>query len=144
MVGLDPTISDDLGYRVAFASAPLARHGRVKRDHDGHVQRNGAEDRGLATQREIAVAVPQPDHTVTVTWADGVTGTISLTPFLAKGGVFAGLRDPAWFVREMRVMRGGIGLTWPGEVDFSADGLRRDAFPQEHPDKKRGTVATAA
>ena len=31
----------------------------------------------------------------------------------------------------MRILPGGIGLTWPNEVDFSADGLRHDAFPHE-------------
>ena len=77
---------------------------------------------------EIAEAVPHPDHTVTVTWADGVCGVVSLAPFLSKGGVFAALKDPGFFVREMRILHGGIGLTWPNEVDFSADGLRHDAF----------------
>jgi hypothetical protein len=62
-------------------------------------------------QHQIAAAVPHPDHTVTVTWTDGVTGT--------------------------------IGLTWPGEVDFSADGLRRDEFPLEQNGEKPGAVASA-
>ena len=31
----------------------------------------------------------------------------------------------------MSVLRGGIGLAWPNKVDFSADGLRQDAFPTE-------------
>jgi hypothetical protein len=40
-------------------------------------------------------------------------------------------RRPTYFVREMNILRGGMGLTWPNEVDFSADGLRHDAFPDE-------------
>jgi hypothetical protein len=48
-------------------------------------------------------------------------------PYLAKGGVFEPLKNPDYFVREMRLMRDGIGLIWPNEVDFSADGLRQDA-----------------
>jgi hypothetical protein len=80
---------------------------------------------------EIADAVPHPDHTVTVTWADGACGVVSFTPVIKKGGLFAALKDPDYFVREMRILRGGIGLTWPDEVDFSADGLRHDAFPKE-------------
>lgn len=80
---------------------------------------------------EIKDAVPHPDHTVTVTWSDDARATISFAPFLQKGGVFAALKDPAYFVKEMRVLSGGIGLTWPNEVDFSADGLRQDAFPAE-------------
>lgn len=78
---------------------------------------------------EITEAVPHPDHTVTVTWSDGARAEISLAPFLEKGGAFDALKDPDYFVREMRLMTGGIGLTWPNEVDFSADGLRQEAFP---------------
>ena len=81
---------------------------------------------------EIAEAVPHPDHhTVTVTWSDGARADISFTPFLEKGGLFEPLKDPDYFVREMRLLPHGIGLAWPNEVDFSADGLRQDAFPAE-------------
>lgn len=80
---------------------------------------------------EITEAVPHPDHTVTVTWSDGAQAKVSFAPFLEKGGVFEALKDPAYFVAEMRMLPGGIGLTWPNEVDFSADGLRQDAFPAE-------------
>jgi hypothetical protein len=80
---------------------------------------------------EIAEAEPHPDHTVSITWSDGVHGMVNFNPFIAQGGVFAALEDPEFFMREMRILRGGIGLTWPPEVDFSADGLRQDAFPNE-------------
>ncbi len=80
---------------------------------------------------EITEAVPHPDHTVTVTWSDGARADVSFAPFLEKGGLFEALKDPDYFVREMRLLRAGIGLTWPNEVDFSADGLRQDAFPAE-------------
>jgi|HubBroStandDraft_1064217.scaffolds.fasta_scaffold493773_2 hypothetical protein len=80
---------------------------------------------------EITQAVPHPDHTVTVTWSDGARAKVSLAPFLEKGGLFETLKDPVYFVKEMRILPGGIGLTWPNEVDFSADGLRQDAFPAE-------------
>jgi hypothetical protein len=79
----------------------------------------------------ITNAVAHPDHTATVTWSDGAQGTVDLTRFIAGGGLFAALEDADWFVREMRVLPGGIGLAWPSELDFSADGLRRDAFPHE-------------
>jgi hypothetical protein len=80
---------------------------------------------------EIAQAVPHPDHTVTVTWSDGARANVSFAPFLEKGGLFEALKDPHYFVREMRLLPHGIGLAWPNEVDFSADGLRQDAFPAE-------------
>jgi hypothetical protein len=77
---------------------------------------------------ETTEAVPHPDHTVTVTGSDGARATVGFAPFLAKGGAFEPLKNPDYFVREMRLMREGIGLTWPNGVDFSADGLRQDAF----------------
>ena len=80
---------------------------------------------------EIVDATPNPDHTVTITWADGAHGVVGFTRFMEQGALFSALRDPVWFVREMRILHGGIGLTWPNELDFSADGLRRDAFPDE-------------
>lgn len=80
---------------------------------------------------QITRAVPHLDHTVTVTWSDGVQANVSFAPFLEKGGVFAALKDPDYFVKEMRVLQGGIGLAWPNEVDFSADGVRQAAFPHD-------------
>jgi hypothetical protein len=47
-------------------------------------------------------------------------------------------------MREMRILRGGIGLAWPQEVDFSADGLRYDAFPLEEADEYDGVATPAA
>lgn len=90
---------------------------------------------------EITEAVPHLDHTVTVTWSDGVRADISFAPLLEKGSAFDALKDPAYFVKEMRVLPGGIGLTWPQEVDFSADGLRQDAFPAEATADKKGNTA---
>ena len=79
-------------------------------------------------QNEIVNAVAHPNHTVAIEWADGRHGVVDLTPFIERGELFAALLDPDYFVREMTILRGGIGLTWPDEVDFSADGLRRDAI----------------
>jgi hypothetical protein len=42
----------------------------------------------------------------------------------------------------MRILHGGIGLAWPNEVDFSADGFRCDAFPHEATGEFNPTVAT--
>jgi Protein of unknown function (DUF2442) len=66
-----------------------------------------------------------------VTWSDGARAEVSLGPFLEKGRLFEALKDPVHFVKEMRILPVGVGLTWPSEVDFSADGLRQDAFPAE-------------
>jgi hypothetical protein len=84
---------------------------------------------------QIAKAVARPDHTVAITWADGVSGIVDFTPFIERGELFDALKEPAYFVREMTILRNGIGLAWPNELDFSADGLRHDAFPDTAPDE---------
>jgi hypothetical protein len=79
----------------------------------------------------IADAVARPDHTVTVTWSDGITADVDMSPVIAKGNVFAPMADPVWFVANMRVATDRLGLEWPYRVDFSADALRFRAFPGE-------------
>lgn len=79
----------------------------------------------------ISSAVAHPDHTVTITWSDGITADVNLAPVLAKGNVFAPLRDAMYFVEKMRIAADRLGLEWPNRVDFSADGLRFRAFPEE-------------
>lgn len=79
----------------------------------------------------IVRAVPHLDHTVTITWSDGITANVDLSPVIAKGNVFARMQDTGYFVDRMRVADDRLGLEWPDRVDFSADGLRFRAFPEE-------------
>lgn len=79
----------------------------------------------------IDKAIAHPNYTVTVTWSDGITAIVDLSPVIAKGNVFAPLQDAAYFVEKMRVATDRLGLEWPNRVDFSADGLRFRAFPKE-------------
>ena len=79
----------------------------------------------------INSAVAHPDHTVTVTWSDGLTARVDLAPVVAKGNVFAPMQDAGFFVAKMQVAADKLGLEWPNRVDFSADGLRFRAFPEE-------------
>jgi len=79
----------------------------------------------------ISSATAHPDHSVTVTWSDGITARVDLTPVIAKGPVFAPLREAGFFVSQMQVAADRLGLEWPNRVDFSADGLRFRAFPEE-------------
>jgi hypothetical protein len=81
---------------------------------------------------EIRNAVARPDHTVAITWDDGASGVVDFAPFIMRGALFEALKEPSYFVSKMTILRGGLGLPWPNEVDFFfADGLRRDAFPEE-------------
>ena len=82
---------------------------------------------------DIKAAVAHPDHTVTITWTDGVTGVVDFLPVIDRGGWFTPLRDPDHFVATMILLPGGAGLTWPEEIDYPADALRRVAFPNGLP-----------
>ena len=78
---------------------------------------------------EIVSAEAHPDHTVTITWSDGARAVVDFLPMIDRGGWFTPLRDPDYFVSTMVLLPGGVGLTWPEEIDYSADFLRADAFP---------------
>jgi hypothetical protein len=88
-------------------------------------------------------AAAHPNLTVTVTWSDGVTAVVDLTPVIAKGSVFAPMRDPARFVGNMAIAADRLGLEWPNRVDLSADGLRFRAFPDEADAEFGASAATA-
>jgi hypothetical protein len=75
--------------------------------------------------------VAHRDHTVTVTWSDGVTAIVDLAPVIAIGNVFSQMQDPDYFVGSMRIAADRPGLEWPNHGDFSAGGLRFRAFPEE-------------
>ena len=85
---------------------------------------------------EIVEAIAQPDHTVTITWADGLRGVVDFLPVIDRGGWFTPLRDGDYFVATMQRLDGGAGLTWPEEIDYSADFLRKLAFPQGLPERQ--------
>jgi Protein of unknown function (DUF2442) len=82
----------------------------------------------LAVIRE---AKPLTDFSVEITWEEGKVSVLSLHEIVAKGGVFASLRDPKVF-GQLKVGEGGRWLEWPGEVDICADAL----WYQAHPDAK--------
>ncbi len=92
----------------------------------------------------IKKAVAHADHTVTISWSDGVEAVVDLGPVVAKGRVFAAMQDPSYFVEHMRVAEDRLGLEWPNRVDFSADGLRFMAFPDEAAEEFAETPAKSA
>jgi hypothetical protein len=79
----------------------------------------------------IEKAIPHSNYAIEMTWSDGVTGQVDLGLVVAKGKVFTALQDPTYFVGQMRIANNRLGLEWPSGVDFSADGLRFMAFPEE-------------
>jgi hypothetical protein len=77
----------------------------------------------------IVSAIAHPDHTVEITWTDGARGTVDFLPVIDRGGWFTPLRDGDYFASTMVILPDGAGLTWPEEIDYSSDFLRREAFP---------------
>jgi hypothetical protein len=83
---------------------------------------------------EIVEAVARPDHTVAITWSDGVRAVVDFLPIIDRGGWFTPLRDGDYFAATMVTLAAGAGLTWPEEIDYPADFLRLVAFPNGMPD----------
>jgi hypothetical protein len=82
---------------------------------------------------EIVEAVASADHTVSIVWSDGAGGVVDFLPIIDRGGWFTPLRDGDYFATTMVVLDKGAGLTWPEEIDYSADFLRQVAFPNGLP-----------
>jgi hypothetical protein len=82
---------------------------------------------------DITDAVAHPDHTVTATWSDGVSAEIDFLPIIDRGGWFTPLRDGDYFAASMILLADGAGITWPEEINYSADFLRQVAFPNGSP-----------
>ena len=72
---------------------------------------------------EIVQVVPE-FPVVHITFADGTKHTKDMSELMAKGGVFAALRDRDSF-GQVRVAHSTV--TWPGEVDLCPDSLYLDA-----------------
>lgn len=71
----------------------------------------------------IKSAKARPDYTVEIEWSDGSRSVMDFAPTIAKGGVFATLADKDFFVHRLSIGDDGDWLSWPGDIDFSADSL---------------------
>lgn len=79
----------------------------------------------------ITSATPRPDFSVELEWDGQTVATVDLSDFVRDGEVTVPLRDPAYFVEELRVGGGGDWIGWPGEVDIDADALWYQAHPAD-------------
>jgi hypothetical protein len=57
---------------------------------------------------------------VLLTFENGTTGDVDLSDLIARGGIFAPLREPAYF-RQVRVDPEGGTITWPNDVDVAPE-----------------------
>ncbi|MEL7303280.1 MAG: hypothetical protein AAGJ53_06265 [Pseudomonadota bacterium] len=83
-----------------------------------------------------------PPH-LTLTFADGFKGTVSLQHVLEHGPAFAGLRDPAVF-RKAQIVENGSVIAWGDDewtrVDLCVDSLRLEAEGLWDPVSRSWTV----
>ncbi len=85
----------------------------------------------------IKSAKARPDYSVEIEWGDGSRSVVDFAPTIQKGGVFAALTTKDFFVDRLAIGGDGDWLSWPGELDFSADSL----WYRSHPDEAVEEVA---
>lgn len=68
-----------------------------------------------------------------VEWSDGIRAVVDFLPIIDRGGWFTPLREGEYFASTMIMLPDGAGVTWPEEIDYSADFLRLVAFPNGLP-----------
>jgi dipeptidyl aminopeptidase/acylaminoacyl peptidase len=62
------------------------------------------------------------DHRLCLSFEDGSTGEVDLSDLVSRGGVYAPLRDPAYF-RQARVDPEGGTIAWPNDTDVAPETL---------------------
>jgi hypothetical protein len=72
--------------------------------------------------KDIVVAKALGDYRLYLRFEDGVEGVVDLAPHLSFQGVFAPLRDPAYFA-QVRVDPGLGTVAWPNGADLDPDVL---------------------
>jgi hypothetical protein len=72
--------------------------------------------------KDVVAVKPLGDHRLYLRFEDGAEGDIDLAPGLSFRGVFAPLRDPAYFA-QVRVDSDLGTVTWPNGADLDPDVL---------------------
>ena len=81
---------------------------------------------------EIVKIEPRSDLTVKMVWSDGREARIDFAPIIERSPIFDAMRDPGFFVGKAAITHTGSAIAWSDVLEFSADGLRYDAFPEEY------------
>ncbi len=81
---------------------------------------------------EIQEIKPRHDLTVDVTWTDGRHARVDFRPIIDRSPIFDALRDSDFFVGRAQIAHRGGAIAWSDILEFSADGLRYDAFPEDY------------
>lgn len=93
----------------------------------------------------ITTATPGRDRTIHLVYDDGATYHVDLAPVVDAGGVFAPLRDIAFF-RSLAVGHRGRSIEWTGDLALDADALRMgpDAFEGSPPHRILASIPPRA
>jgi hypothetical protein len=81
---------------------------------------------------EIVQIDPRSDFTIGVAWSDGREAQIDFAPIIDESVIFLQMRSQDFFVRNARIVNAGTAIAWSKMLEFSADGLRYEAFPDEY------------
>jgi uncharacterized protein DUF2442 len=93
----------------------------------------------LSLPPELVEAEPLDGYQVHLRFADGLAADVDLSYLLDFGGVFAPLRDIAFF-RELTIDDGGNSVMWPNEADIAPETLYDHVQRAEY-EKRRATSA---
>jgi hypothetical protein len=90
-------------------------------------------------QHRIARAKPRRDGTVEVWWHRGPRTVVDFEPWIAKGGIFAPLAEPSFFVGMMHVHWDGYPSAGPASSisrrkGCGSTGARRAPSARARPD----------
>jgi hypothetical protein len=66
---------------------------------------------------------PRQGYWLRLTFSDGSVKDVDLGELLARGGVFAGIRDDRRLFEQVRVKPDSRTIEWPGKVDLDPDVL---------------------
>jgi hypothetical protein len=74
-------------------------------------------------EQRVTAAEPLGGYRLRVTFEDGFTAEIDLSPLIGRGPIFEPLRETEFFAR-VGVDRDFGCLIWPGDLDLSSGSLR--------------------
>ncbi len=83
-------------------------------------------------------------HWLRLWFSDGAVKDVDVSGLLARGGVFARVRDDRSVFAEVRVKPDSGTIEWPGDVDLDPDVLYGRAQPASGASIERRTVTESA
>jgi hypothetical protein len=79
----------------------------------------------------IIQAKANADLSLDLRFEDGRQARVCLSDLVQTAPIATPFRDPARFVRDMRIAEDGDVLQWSDQFELHADSLRYRAFPEE-------------